>query len=326
MIHIFALLTGWALTGGPVTGLTIQPDAGRTQVLIAVDGDVTVRPFTMEGPNRLIVDLFGAKNELPEQGFEGINRGGIRSIQSNQFSDEVVRVVLELDAIVQYEVGMVDGAVRVSLENRSGPFQPWTAERALAATGAAAAGADAASTAAQVAQEAPRITVDFRNVPVQDVLLSFSVASGGRTIVAGPGVTGNITANIVDQPWDVALRSILRTHGFVAEETPTGIIEVHNAEDLAIREAAEFVETASYRINYSRAQEVLAAVQPILTPERGRAAVIPGTNTLVVTDIPRVQQTIRSLVQGLDVQTPQVTIEAKIIFVSRTDLDEFGIT
>jgi type IV pilus assembly protein PilQ len=332
MTSIFALLASALIAGGPVTGVSIVPDAGRTQILIAVDGEVTVRPFTMEGPNRLVVDLLGARHDQPAQSFVGINRGGVVSVQTSQFSPEVVRVVLELNAIVEYDVRTAPGTVFLSLENRSGEFQPWSSDNALPfPSGPAAAtpqrGADAgpAAAAAQVPQEMPRTSVDYRNVPIQDVLLAFSAFSG-RTIVSGPGVTGNITANIQNQPWDVALRSILRTHGFVAEETPTGIIEVHNAADLVTREAAEFVETQQYRISFARAQEVLAAVNPILTPERGRAAVIPGTNTLVVTDIPRVQQTVRSLVQGLDLQTPQVTIEAKIIFVSRTDLNEFGIT
>jgi type IV pilus assembly protein PilQ len=335
MSALFALWAAALLAGGPVTGVSIAPAAGRTQIEIAVDGDVTVRPFTMEGPYRLVVDLLGASHELPAESFAGIRRGGVVSVSSSQFSADVVRIVLELDAIVPFEVTTGPGAVRISLEYPGGAFQPWsTGGEAVPApvaalepqrgqgAGPAAAVADSV---AQVPQEMQRITVDFRNVPVQDVLLSFAVTSG-RTIIAGPGVTGNITANIVDQPWDIALRSILRTHGFVAEETPTGIIEVHNAEDLTIREAAEFVETVSYRINFARAQEVQNAITPILTPERGQAAVIPGTNTIVVTDIPRVQQTVRSLVQGLDVQTAQVTIEAKIIFVSRTDLNEFGIT
>ena len=333
MSGVLALWSAALLAGGPVTGVSIAPDAGGTQIVIAVGGDVSVRPFTMEGPYRLVVDLLGASHELSSETFAGIRRGGVVSVSSSQFSADVVRIVLELDAIVPYEVNTGPGVVRIALEYPGGTFQPWSTGTASVPAAAAAApsepqrglGAGAADPGPQVPQEMQRITVDFRNVPVQDVLLSFSVTSG-RTIIAGPGVTGNITANIVDQPWDVALRSILRTHGFVAEETPTGIIEVHNAEDLTIREAAEFVVTESYRINFARAQEVLNAITPILTPERGQVAVIPGTNTIVVTDIPRVQQTVRNLVQGLDIQTAQVTIEAKIIFVSRTDLNEFGIT
>jgi type IV pilus assembly protein PilQ len=330
MTSILALWAGALIAGGPVTGMSIVPEAGRTQVVIAVDGAVTVRPFTMEGPYRLVVDLFGATHALPGQDFTGINRGGVLAVRTSQFSPDVVRIVLELEEIVDYQVTTRDGVVSLSLENRTGTFQAWTtaASQAVAraeASIASARGADPVAAAAPVArQEAPPITVNFSDVPIRDVLLTFAEHSG-RSIVAGPGVVGSITANIVNQPWDQALRAILRTNGFVAEETTEGIIEVHATADVGIREAGEFVETVSYRINFARALEVQAALEPILT-ERGTAVVTPGTNTVVVTDIARVHQTIRSLIQGLDLERAQVTIQAKILFVSRTDLNEFGIT
>ncbi|HSR42501.1 MAG TPA: hypothetical protein VLL48_10020, partial [Longimicrobiales bacterium] len=59
MSSIFALWASATLAwGGPVTGLSIAPVAERTEVVIAVDGDVEFREFTMEGPSRLVVDLF----------------------------------------------------------------------------------------------------------------------------------------------------------------------------------------------------------------------------------------------------------------------------
>jgi type II secretory pathway component GspD/PulD (secretin) len=51
-----------------------------------------------------------------------------------------------------------------------------------------------------------------------------------------------------------------------------------------------------------------------------------GTNTLIVSDIARVQNSIANLLQNLDIETPQVSIQAKIIFVNRTQLEEFGVT
>jgi type IV pilus assembly protein PilQ len=51
----------------------------------------------------------------------------------------------------------------------------------------------------------------------------------------------------------------------------------------------------------------------------------PTTNTLIVTDVPSVIQRVEQMVQELDVRTPQVSIEAKIIFVNRTDAEELGV-
>lgn len=337
MTWVLALWAGvLSLNPGPVTGLSIAPAAERTEVVISVEGDVTYRSFTMEGPSRLVVDVFGARQELPDEDFLELHRGGVRSIRASQFSQEFVRVVLELEELVAHEVLPVTGGVRVSLENRHGAFQPWStgvlrsaASAEVASTGAppavqAAAPPTPAPTAGPVRQEAPRITVSFVNTPIQDVLLTFAEFSG-RSIVAGARVTGAVTANVVNQPWDEALRAILRTNGFYGEETQEGIIEVHLAADFAAREAGEVLLTSAYRIDYAPASEIGAAVQTILS-ERGTVAVAAGTNTLVVTDIPRVHQSVLELIGRLDVETPQVAIHAKIIFVSRTDLNEFGVT
>ena len=44
----------------------------------------------MEGPHRLVVDLMGARHALPMAEFGAVNRGGIRSIRSSQYSEDVV--------------------------------------------------------------------------------------------------------------------------------------------------------------------------------------------------------------------------------------------
>ena len=50
-----------------------------------------------------------------------------------------------------------------------------------------------------------------------------------------------------------------------------------------------------------------------------------STNTLIVTDVDRVVRDVESLITQLDVPVPQVAIEAKIIFVDRTQLEALGI-
>ena len=113
--------------------------------------------------------------------------------------------------------------------------------------------------------------------------------------------------------------------GLVAEEDDYGIIRVDNISKLNEREAIEPIYTQAHRINYATASELQTAIQPLLT-ERGSITVGSGTNTLVVSDIGRVQNAVQSLLGDLDVRTPQVSIQAKIIFVNRTDLDEMGVT
>ncbi|MGD2068064.1 MAG: AMIN domain-containing protein [Gemmatimonadota bacterium] len=345
MSSIFALWTGLALgLGGPVTGLAISPEAEQTRVVISVDGDVQYRDFTMEGPSRLVVDVFGARHALPRDNYLDIHRGGVRSVRTSQYSADVVRVVLELEQTVPYEIVPEEGRIRISLFSEAAPFEPWEtggSVRVPAASGEAdvpetadrepPAGTTADEGAAQRSLEplpqqpqARRITVNFPNTPVGEVLQTFADFSG-RSIVAGQNVTGAITATIDDQPWDQALRTILEVNGFRALELENGIIRVDNVENLSTLEQVEPVSSRVYKVNYATAQEIQNALQGLVT-ERGAVEAAQGSNAVIVTDIQRVHDMVGQLIADLDRRTPQVTIQAKIIFVNRTDLNEFGIT
>lgn len=341
MTSILAVWAGLMLAAppGPVTNVSVLPGSERTDLVISVDGNVDVRHFTMEGPSRLIVDLKGSKHALPAQNFPNIDRGGVRAIRTSQYSEDVVRVVVELEETVGYQVTEGDGYVRVSLENPEGSFEPWTSaaadgtpsaslavERPAAAPAAAprAAPSEAGGSDFPFQQDARRITVSFPGTPIRDVLFTFSEFSG-RSIVPGANVEATVSADIRDQRWDIALQTILDAYGFAARELDTGIIRVDNIENLNTRETVEPLVTRAFRINYATASELSDAIEQLLT-ERGRITAGTGTNTLVVMDVPRVIDEVATLIDQLDIETPQVTISAKIIFVNRTDLNEFGVT
>jgi type IV pilus assembly protein PilQ len=321
MTAMFALWAGTMLAfGGPVTELTITPMASQTSVLIAVEGEVQYRDFTMEGPHRLVVDLMGARHALPQDEFAAVNRGGIRSVRTSQYSDDVVRVVFILEQQLGYSVMADQRGLRIALENPSGDFEPWSS-----ATGASYEEAPIVP-ATQLApqQEARRISVTWTQAPINDVLLAFAAFSG-KSIVPGSNVTGFVTADINDQPWDIALQEILATQGLVGRENDSGIIRVDNIADLNDRELIEPILTRAYRISFATAQELQASIQPLLT-DRGDVTVGQSTNTLIVSDINRVQEAVAQLLADLDVETPQVSIQAKLIFVNRTALQELGVT
>ena len=143
--------------------------------------------------------------------------------------------------------------------------------------------------------QARRISVSWTEAPLADVLRAFAYFSGA-SIVAGEGVDGFVTADINDQPWDVALDAILSTRGLVATEDDYGIIRVENMSALDARQAVEPLLTRSYRISYSQAGEIQAAIAPLLS-ERGSVSVVQSTNTLVVSDIARVQRAVERLLR-----------------------------
>jgi type IV pilus assembly protein PilQ len=260
----------------------------------------------------------------------------VRGVRTSQHSADVVRVVVDLDRDLPYTVTRVADGVRITLQSGAQAFAPWSSGAAYARAPEAPAPERSAVSTAQApqraAQQQPRsrarpITVTFENTDMRDVLATFAELTG-RSIVPGSEV-GGIRVEFVtfnNQPWDLALRSLLQAYGLAAEEDPaSGIIRVDKIENLAARETLEPLVTRTFRINYVPVEEMQNTLAG-LKSERGAISINQTTNTLIATDVPSVIEGFDRLVQQLDVRTPQVAIQAKIVFINRTDAEDLGIT
>ncbi len=329
MTAILTLLIGLLLPAAElVTGVSVVPNRDRTEILVAVDGSISFRSFSMEAPARIIVDVLDARHGLAQEDFLDINRGGVLSVRTSQYADDIVRIVVDLQEMTGYTVEESGGAVRISLANLAGEFDPWESpslafDPAFIAT--ASPFIPASAPIQQVQETDRRISVSFDNTPIDDVLFTFAEFSD-KSIVAGTDVAGIVvTADIRDQAWDDALEEILQSRALVAVESETGIIRVDAIQNQFDREAIEPLETIPYRISYGTSAEMAAAIAQLISP-RGQVAEAQAANTVIVTDIRRVHDAISQLIGDLDIPTPQIMISAKIIFVNRTDLSELGVT
>lgn len=171
----------------------------------------------------------------------------------------------------------------------------------------------------------PTISVRYDSASILDVLAGFSDFSG-RSIVPGEGVTDQVVrgVDIQEQPWDVALDAILQAQGLGWSRLESGIILVDDLSSIRSRDTLR-TETRVFRINYSGADSVADALRELST-ERGQVVPYQSTNSVIVTDAPSSVTRMDSLINVLDRQTPQVTIEAKIVFVDRTNISELGLT
>ncbi|NIM52569.1 MAG: AMIN domain-containing protein [Gemmatimonadales bacterium] len=320
-----------ALAGpGEVTAVSVLPGPGRAHVVIDVRGSVSVQDFTLQNPARLVIDVLGAKLSAPGVVYDGQNRGGIVNIRYAQFRPDVVRIVLELESLRGYELEYADDAIRVTLgTDRS--FTAWssTAPAQLQApdedrTFAPPPAVLPPATPIQVSQQPP-VTASYDSATIGEVMAGFAELSG-KSIVLGKDLGDlYVTAEINNQPWDVAFQAILESQGLSAIEEPPGIIRVDSRAALAARDSLEALETRIVRINYARAAALVPVLQSIVTPERGKVVVDTGTNSLIITDIEsRIDDDV-AFIGELDIQTPQVSIQGKLIFVNRTDIEELGV-
>jgi type II secretory pathway component HofQ len=163
----------------------------------------------------------------------------------------------------------------------------------------------------------------FQNADIESVVRAFGALTG-HSIVAGAGVGDlTVTADIRNEPWDEALVTLMRANGLEVR-VENGMIRVDSVANLAETEKLVDLTTRVIALNFIAAEDVVAVLDP-LKSERGAIQADAKTNSLVLTDVPgRVQQLI-GIVSELDVQTPQVTIKAKIVFVNKVDLRELGV-
>jgi type IV pilus assembly protein PilQ len=339
---------------GEVRGVSVLPAAGKVEIVIDLQGAAVVQDFTLANPARLVIDLQGARLTAPAALYDGQNRGGVRNVRYAQFKPDVVRVVIDLDALKDYQVERAAGQVRVRIGTERTSFAAWSSStvtpRASGAVASAAARAPivtggpeqaarvttpsmgrslsieeylAAHRADAAQSQAPRITVQWDNASIEDVVAGFAAFSG-RTIILAKGITGNVTAEIKNQPWDLALNAVLESQGLSVQTLPGGILNVVSKVELARADSTVPITTRLVRINYARATSLVPSVQSILT-KRGQAVADSTSNSLVITEVSSRIDDVVDFVKGLDLRTPQVSIQAKIIFVDRLDVEQLGV-
>jgi type IV pilus assembly protein PilQ len=324
---------------GEVTAVSLAPAAGKTEIVVAVRGAVDVRDFLLSSPDRLVLDVVGARlGGTTASLYDGVKRGGVLNLRYSQFRPDIVRIVVDLEGPQAYKVDRANDAIRVSFESGQG-FQAWssTDESAAAPMVVADEARPVAAPARALKPEVgirsaalltradePRITVTWDRASIADVVAGFAAFSG-RTIILGKDVKGEVNAEIKNQPWPQAFQAILATQGLSAQEMAGGIIRVDAPSALAALDSLEPLETSLVRINYAQASSLAKTVESILTKNRGRVVADTGSNSLVLTDTRSRIASITDFVRGLDVRTPQLSIQAKIIFVDRTDIEQLGI-
>ncbi len=336
---------------GEVRGVSVLPATGKVEIVIDLQGAAVVQDFTLSNPPRLVIDLQGARLTGPVALYDGQNRGGVRNLRYAQFKPDVVRVVIDLDALKDYQVERAAGQVRVRIGSERTSFAAWSSGTVPAVTPPPVAATPAprstggeqaarvttatlaqplsieeylAAHSADAAQsQAARITVQWDNASIEDVVAGFAAFSG-RTIILGKDIKGTVTAEVKNQPWDLAMYAVLESQGLAVKPLPGGILNVVSQIELARADSTVPITTRLVRVNYAKATSLVPSVASILS-KRGAAVADSTSNSLVITEVTSRIDEVVEFVKGLDQRTPQVSIQAKIIFVDRQDVEELGV-
>lgn len=183
-----------------------------------------------------------------------------------------------------------------------------------------------------------RITLNFQAIDVRAALAIIADATGFN-LVASDSVTGQVTLNLNEVPWDQALALVLDSQG-LASRQEGNVLVVAPAEELAqlARQALEIrTQTETLvplvmqyvQVRYARAEELAQLLRGEegfgLLTERGRVAVDQRTNMLLIQDTENQIQAILETLERLDVAVRQVQIEARIVIASDSASRELGV-
>jgi type IV pilus assembly protein PilQ len=178
-----------------------------------------------------------------------------------------------------------------------------------------------------------RISLDFQQADISNVLRLIAEVSGFNMVV-GEGVKSKVTMKLVSVPWDQALDMILKMNGLgkIRQSNILWIDSLANlakqeTEEVQARDAKALAEPLLDRVFYIRnlqAQELMTSLRQYLSP-RGLMQQSLGTNALVVRDTETQIAVIKQLVDGLDLEVPQVQIEARIVQADTTYSRSLGV-
>ena len=177
------------------------------------------------------------------------------------------------------------------------------------------------------------ISLDFQDVPVRQVLQIIAQLNDFN-LVTTDTVSGNVTINLQDVPWDQALAMILKIRG-LDQRIEGNILLIAPQEELAARESAVLqaqqqaqnlapLVSENVRVNYAKAEQMATLLQSSnggILSARGSVAVDERTNTLLLRDSVDSISMAKRLLKELDVPVKQVLIESRMVTV-RDNVDE----
>ncbi len=173
----------------------------------------------------------------------------------------------------------------------------------------------------------------LKNQDLVNLLIHFA-RDTGLNMVFDPDISGSVTAELNDVPWDQALDIFLRQNG-LAKQSEGNVVRIASITKLASeaqqrkqlqdslqQEARLKVDTRV--LNYTKAGDVKKILDKSLSV-RGSIIIDERSNTLVIHDVPENFPVLDGLIKELDKSNPQVSIEAKMIETNSNYAKNLGI-
>ena len=202
------------------------------------------------------------------------------------------------------------------------PSQPASASAPAAITPATKSASKAPSKVS-ARRLAEKFSLTLRDTPVQEAFEM--LAKRGRiNLLLAPDVVGDVSANLYDVDLQGAIDSVAKAAGLTVNRNKQSIFISNSSNVLtaALKVAPKQVE--AFKIQYSDVSSVEGIMREYLS-EDGSLTSLPKRRMVVVRDTPAVIRQLKSLLKEIDMQPRQILIEAKILEITLTDEETYGI-
>lgn len=179
------------------------------------------------------------------------------------------------------------------------------------------------------------VDLDFKDAELHNVIRLVAEV-WGKNVVIPDDVKGTVSIKLTNVRVDQAFDVILKSKGLNWSYEGANIIRVMTMEQQK-KEREELIartqtkvkliqtETRLIPINYASAQDIAKAIESNVKSSRGKVTFDKRTNVIIYVDVPSKLQVAEKLVKSLDLPTPQVQIEARIVEAESTFLREIGV-
>jgi type II secretory pathway component GspD/PulD (secretin) len=174
----------------------------------------------------------------------------------------------------------------------------------------------------QVAAAGENISLTVRDTALSEIFEM--LARKERTnILLAKGVGGEVSINLYDVPMEVAIHSVAQAAGYVVERRGTSYV-VLRPEDGGKNPVSGITSLQTFPVHYSDPETVVSVLRNHLSPY-GKITTLAARKLLVVEDQPEFLARIERLLPEIDAMPTQVFIEGKILEVTLSDSEAFGV-
>lgn len=166
------------------------------------------------------------------------------------------------------------------------------------------------------------ISINVLDMEISELMAMLS-AKEKINILVNNGIEGKISLNLHNVMVGDVIKSAARAGGYAAERVGNTYYIVKPSE-VGSRYKSNITTVITYDVRYSDAEKIKPIIEDYLS-DYGRISVLKDNNILVIEDTHEYISRVKSILKNIDKRPKQILIEAKILEVTLSDSNAYGV-